>query len=110
MTVFGWTVTIIGTLFLLACLIRIYQYFSTHTLRSDACTTLLLIMGYFTGLTYILSNYEIQRILHSYVNFIPMPVPSIAWLISGIILTIHLYIVALRKYSTFNISIQISYF
>jgi len=110
MTVFGWTVTIIGTLFLLACLVRIYQYLSTHTLQSDTCTTLLLIMGFFTGLTYMLGNYEIQRILHSYVSFIPLPIASIAWLISGIILSTHVYIIALRKYSTFSIPVQLSYF
>ena len=110
MTVFGWIVTIIGTLFLLACLIRIYQYLSTHTLRSDTCTTLLLIMGFFTGLTYILGNYEIQNILHSYISFIPLPIASILWLISGIILSTHVYIIALRKYSTFDIPVQLSHF
>jgi hypothetical protein len=110
MTVFGWIVTSIGTLFLLACLVRIYQYFSTHTLQSDTCMTLLLVMGFFTGLTYMLGNYEIQRILHSYVSFIPLPVSSILWLISGIILSTHVYILALRKYSSFDIPMQISYF
>ncbi len=103
-------VTGIATLFLSTALVRIVQYASTQGLFSDPCMAMLIMMGFFTGLTYLIGNYEVQRILYSYLRWLPFPLAPIAWLFTGVILVCYLYLVAVRHCSVFAVPTWIARF
>jgi hypothetical protein len=110
MTIWGWMTTIIGITFLSTCLVRIVQYTRRHGLFSNPCTARLLIMGFFTGLSYLLANYEIQRILESYNTLLPLPITPLLWLISGVLMATYIYIITVRKCTIFDVAEWVTHF
>ena len=67
-------VVLVSGIYLFASLVRMYQYVSEDGLFSNPVTTRLCLVGFSTGFTYLVGNYEIQRILHSYIESLPIPI------------------------------------
>jgi hypothetical protein len=101
-------VILVSGIYLFASLVRIYQYVSEAGLFSNPVTTRLCLIGFSTGFTYLVGNYEIQRILHSYIESLPIPIVPLLWLLSGIIGATYLYIDTVRRYTVFHIPHWIS--
>ena len=96
-------VILISSVYLFTSLVRMYQYVSEQGLVSKPVTTRLCLIGFFTGFTYLVGNYEVQRILHSYIESVPIAIVPVLWLFSGIIGASYLYIDTVRRYTVFHI-------
>lgn len=101
-------VVLIGSIYLFTCLVRMYQYVREGG-RSEV-TIRLCLMGCSTGLTYLVGNYEIQRILHSYLKSVPIPIAPVLWLFTAYIMGSYLHLDTVRRFTVFHIPYWVSKF
>ena len=110
MTIWGWLVISVSGVFLATSIVRMTQYANVHGMFTNRCNAQLLIVGYATGISYVIGNQEIQQILHSYVSFLPIPIVLIMWLICTILLVSFLYLHTVQTCTTLSVSKSIMRF